>query len=63
MAKVRVALRMEEGLKNQIDKIAQATGKDRTEIIEKFCLSGIAGMQRLIEQRKKENQEPLLPEQ
>jgi hypothetical protein len=44
---------MDATLVDNIDRIAKATGKGRTEIIEKFCTAGINGMQRLIEEKKK----------
>lgn len=57
MAKVRVALRMEQTLKENIDKVAEATGKDRTEVIEQFCKAGIMRMQQLIDEKRKIHQE------
>ena len=52
--KVRISLRMEENLKEALDKVAEATGRDRTEIIEEFCLAGIRGLQRMANEKKQQ---------
>ena len=52
--KKRVPLRMDEAILENVDIFATATGSTRTAVIEKFCVAGLMGVQRRLEEKKKE---------
>lgn len=60
--KKRVPLRMDETILENIDIFATATGSTRTAVIEKFCIAGLMGIQRKIEDKKK-NKIVAIPEE